>query len=575
MKRGSLLFATLFLLLVGTAVPVIGQERHVTVSDQSGRDQQIVLSGLKTAISIIQDITLRHASTPISKQLQLLSGRMSEAADGYGGLRTTGSPGQTEELSEILSEIRRDMRSILRELERIGEEDLAEDLSNTVDEMRRAIRMANELERESTPTRTVRFAVNNRDRYGKGSRTRNRIVEKDKTQDTRSSNRDRDDDTFWTESDIDWHRHASTFVGEFTHRWPFKETALYRPIPAFRYNRVEGLVLGVSRLPLDWSDYERGRVYGQVGYAFSLDDWRYEIGAETKLYHAYRRQDFDLKIGGSYRRNTNTSDLWKSSWVENTLAAGLFKYDFFDYYETEGWTAYLVGKMTPYVQFGIGYRDDEYRSLQNETSWSLFGGDPFRFNPSIQDGQMRTIVASLEGGRIRGYSYLPTGFSFRLDAEFGKGMGGDFSFNRYVGDLRSYARMGRHTGLSVRLRGGYSEGNVPVQKAFTLGGVGSVRAYSQNAIFGTRMLLANVEYTLYRPGFFDDLFDDVAFFGLFDAGWMNVGGFNEFSSDDIFSAAGFGISLDDRNLRLEIVWPLQDLGMGTDPSVWLRLNPTF
>jgi len=575
MKRGILLFATLFLLFAGTAKSGIGQERQVTVSDRSSTDQEVVLSALKAAISIIQDITLRHASTPISEQLQLLSGRMSNAADGYGGFRSVDSPLRAAELSEILFEIRRDMRSIMRELERIGEEELAEDLSDTVDEMRRAVRMARELERESTPTHTDRFADSEHERDGRNDRPRSRITVRDTDGETRSSRRDRDDDPFWKGRDIDWHRQASTFVGEFTHRWPFKETALYRPIPAFRYNRVEGLVLGVRRLPLDWSDYEQGRVYGQIGYAFSLDDWRYEIGAETKLSHSYRRRDFDLKIGGAYRRNTNTGDLWKSSWAENTLAAGLFRYDFFDYYETEGWTAYVVGKLTPFVQFGVGYRDDDYRTLQNETTWSLFGGDPFRFNPSIQDGQMRTVVASLEGGRIRGYSYLPTGFAFRFEAEFGKGMGGDFSFNRYVGDLRSYARMSRHTGLGLRLRGGYANGEVPVQKAFTLGGVGSVRAYSQNAIFGTRMLLANVEYTLYRPGFFDDLFDDMAFFGLFDAGWTNAGGVNEFKSDDVFSAAGFGISLDDRNIRLEIAWPLRDLGMGTDPSVWLRLNPTF
>ncbi|GMQ81146.1 MAG: hypothetical protein BMS9Abin05_0577 [Rhodothermia bacterium] len=575
MKRGILLFATLFLLFVGTAVPGMGQERQVKVSDRSTTDQEIVLSALKTAISIIQDITLRYASTPISEQLQLLSGRMSDAADGYGGFRSVDSPLQAVELSEILSEIRRDMRSILRELKRIGEEKLAKELSDTVDEMRRAVRIARELELESTPTRTDRFSEGEHERDRRSDRRRGRITVRDTDDETRLSKRDRNDDPFWKARDIDWHRQTSTFVGEFTARWPFKETALYRPIPAFRYNRVEGLVLGVRRLPLDWSDYERGRVYGQIGYAFSLDDWRYEIGAETKLNHSYRRMNFGLKIGGAYRKNTNTDDLWKSNWAENTLAASLFRYDFFDYYETEGWTAYVVGKLTPFVQFGVGYRDDDYRSLQNETTWSLFGGDPFRFNPSIQNGQMRTVVASLEGGRIRGYNYLPFGFAFRFEAEFGKGMGGDFSFNRYVGDLRSYARMSRHAGLSLRLRGGYTEGNVPVQKAFTLGGVGSVRAYSQNALFGTRMLLANVEYTLYRPGFFDDLFDDMAFFGLFDAGWTNSGGVNEFKSDDVFSAAGFGISLDDRNIRLEIAWPLQDLGMGTDPSVWLRLNPTF
>jgi len=145
-----------------------------------------------------------------------------------------------------------------------------------------------------------------------------------------------------------------------------------------------------------------------------------------------------------------------------------------------------------------------------------------------------------------------------------------------VGDLRTYARWGRNAGLNLRLRGGYIDGDViPVQKAFTMGGVGSVRAYPQNIFWGTRMLLANAEYTLYRQRFLDDILEDLAFFGLFDAGWTNAYGVNEFDTSDIFSAAGFGVSLDDRTVRLEIAWPLKDVGYGSDPSIWLRLNPTF
>ena len=188
---------------------------------------------------------------------------------------------------------------------------------------------------------------------------------------------------------------------------------------------------------------------------------------------------------------------------------------------------------------------------------------------------MKSVVTTLEGGLIRGYRSRPSGFAFRLEAEFGTGLGGDFSFNRYLGDLRTYARMGRYSGLSLRVRGGYVDGDVPVQKAFTLGGVGSVRAYAQNVFYGTRMLLANAEYTLYRQRLLDGVLDDFAVFGLFDAGWTNSAGINEFDTQNVFSAAGFGVSVDDRTIRIEVAWPLKDFGTGMDPSIWLRLNPTF
>lgn len=568
MKRGLFLFVCAMFLSTPIARNSLAQEREETVVNKASTEQEIVVSALRTAISIIQDITRRHAAAPISEQLKLLSGRMTTTADGFGGFRKSEPTTVSDQLSELLTDIRAEIKSIARDMDRRGEDRLADNLVEMVDELDRAIRMARNLERESTPVSNEWLAEGRHRTRDNNARDRERVRIK-------SENDNKNDGRFWRRSEFDWRRHSSAFVGEFTQSWPYREHALYRPIPAFRYNRVEGFVLGIRRLPLDWSDYEQGRVYGQIGYAFSLEDVRYEVGAETKLNHSYRDGDFDLKLGGAYRKNTTTRDLWKSSWAENTLAAGLFRHDFFDYYETEGWTAYAVGKLTPYLQFGVGYRDDEYRSLQRETTWSLFGGDAFRLNPSIQEGQMRSVVATLEGGRIRGYRYQPAGFAFRFEAEFGKGLGGDFSFNRYVGDIRTYARMSRHTGLSLRIRGGYADGNVPVQKAFTLGGVGSVRAYSQNVFYGTRMLLANVEYTLYRPDFFDDLFEDLAVFGLFDAGWTNTAGVNEVDLDDVFSAAGFGVSLDDRNIRLEIAWPLKDLGMGTEPSVWLRLNPTF
>ncbi len=563
MKRGGLLLIGCILLSVVSAPQILAQEREKEQSVATSSEQDVVISALKTAFSIIQDITRRHAGEPISEQLQLLSGRVSTATTGYGGFRPSDTSSGVVDLSDLLVEVRREIRSLARELDRRGEEDVADRLLGTIDEMDRAIRLAQELERESTPVRNGRDLDRDLSRIRISARYKDETNHRNDTE----SNRGR-----WN---VDWRRQSSAFVGEFTQRWPFGESAQYRPIPALRYTRVEGFVLGARRLPLDWSDYERGRIYGQVGYAFSLEDWRYEVGLETKIGPSYRDNDFDLKIGGAYRRDTGTPDLWKSSWAENTLAAGLFKHDFFDYYQTEGWTAYAVGKLTPYVQFSVGYRDDEYRSLTRETSWSLFGGDPFRLNPAIQEGQMKTVMATLEGGRIRGYRSQPAGFAFRLEAEFGKGLGGDFSFNRYIGDLRTYARIGRYSGLSLRVRGGYADGSVPFQKAFTLGGVGSVRAYGQNIFYGTRMLLANAEYTLYRQRMFDDILEDFAIFGLFDAGWTNAIGGDAFETGDVFSAAGFGVSLDDRTVRLEIAWPLKDVGTGLEPSIWLRLNPTF
>ena len=69
--------------------------------------------------------------------------------------------------------------------------------------------------------------------------------------------------------------------------------------------------------------------------------------------------------------------------------------------------------------------------------------------------------------------------------------------------------------------------------------------------------------------------NDLAILGLFDAGWTNSGGNNSFSFDDVIPAAGFGIAFDDRAFRLEVAWPLKNMGTGMDPAIWLRIAPTF
>jgi len=548
-----------------------------TVGDEQPPEYESVVSAVEAIVGILQNVTRRHAAQPVSDQLENITGRLSEAADvSYGGFR--GPDPLDHDVLDLLKEIERDLREIAETLKRQGDDDLARRLDDVLSEMHVAIRHLENEDEVMAQARTGKWYDSGW--YGRsGDGAGDRRDRDDDDEDYYDDDRHEDD---WKRDldDLSWNWNCchgtNHWIGGFTGRWPFHDRALYRTIPPVRYNRAEGFFLGIAHDPLEWSDYDRGRIYGQVGYAFGLEDWRYEVGAETRLTGGRPSRVFDLKIGGAYHLNTATKDLWKSSWAENTLAAGLFRHDFFDYYQTEGWTAYLVGRFTPYIQFSAGYREDEYDTLQRNVTWSLFGGDPFRANPAIRDGRMHSLVFALEGGRVRSMRYRPIGAAFRLEAEVGQGLGGEFDFSRYSGDVRTYTRISRYSGLNLRFRGGFTEGDVPVQKAFTIGGIGSVRAYDQNIFIGTRMLLANAELELYDPDIADWLFDDVTIFGLFDAGWTNTAaGRNDFRMDDVIPAAGFGIALDDRHIRFELAWPLRDLGTGREPTLWLRLNPTF
>jgi len=588
MKR--IFTAAIFLVVLGILKPASAQEKPVATIPA---EYESVVSTVQRVISLLGDVTQRHATDPISDQILSIIDRLTLSGPATGGFRAVS---MEDDLIRVLKDVQRELESISRSLERRGEDDLSDRLNDAVRDLDKAIAEAGD---------DVRIRRNSAEDYEITSdkdRVRIRTTDEgwwdddDKWEKSTAKKRTRkfldrlngisihseednndEDEARKRNWDPRIHRYTAgtSFAGELRARWPFRENGLYREIESIRYNRVEGLFLGVARDPLEWHESDRGRFFGQFGYGFGSKDWQYEIGAESRFGSMYKNDDFDVKIGGSYHKNTTTDDLWKSSWAENSAAAFFFEHDFFDYYHTEGWTGYAVSRITRFAQLSVGYRADQYSSLSNETSWSLFGNNDFRPNPSIVEGDMRSIVMSLEGGQVRSFNDRPRGGAVRLEAEIGQGLGGDFDFSRFVGDVRSYVMLTQDTGLSLRFRGGFTEGTVPVQKAFTMGGVGSVRSYNQNSFLGTRMLMANAELALYEPAILDELIGDMAILGLFDAGWTNSFGTNSFEMDDVIASAGFGLAFDDRAFRLEVTWPTKDVGTGMQPSVWLRIAPSF
>lgn len=370
------------------------------------------------------------------------------------------------------------------------------------------------------------------------------------------------------------HRQVGAFAGDVSSAWPFRrERALYPSTPAVRYNRVEGFVLGVQRHPMHWGDSDDHRIYGQVGYAFALKRLRYAAGFELRI-DSQQDDRYGLKVGALYRRNTATNDAWKTSWLENSLAASLFNIDSFDYHEVQGWTLYATHRFTRYAQLTTGFRTEDYSSLQQETTWSLFGGRGFTTNPAIDAGYYNTFVLALEGGRVDDFDDTPRGGAFRLEAELGQGFGNPIAFNRYQADGRAYVPVTPFSTLGLRLRGGYATDGAPLQKRFSIGGIGSVRSYPQNGFEGTRTLVGNAEYIVDDVELFDSVFDDLTLIGFIDAGWVGRAN-TRFSVDDVLPAAGFGIGFGERAIRVDVSWPLRNVTGDTTPSVWLRISPSF
>ena len=90
-------------------------------------------------------------------------------------------------------------------------------------------------------------------------------------------------------------------------------------------------------------------------------------------------------------------------------------------------------------------------------------------------------------------------------------LGSDFDFRRHIVSGRARVRLSPHQEFGARVIGGWSDGVLPPQRQFAIGGLGSVHGYGFKEAVGSSLALVNLEYAIgWRNG--------LKVFGLFDAG---------------------------------------------------------
>ncbi len=344
----------------------------------------------------------------------------------------------------------------------------------------------------------------------------------------------------------------------------------------FRYNRVEGIFLGLgSEKKYYWDGSKRWNAYGSVGWGFKSHRWRYNLGLTRQF--ALANDDANssglFEIGAEGHSLTDSKDQWIIGLHENTAAALLIHEDFRDYYGREGFvlhTAYSTQQGDVTGQLKAEYLIDRYASLANRTEWSIFGGNKvFRANSAIDEGAMRSFLASGGLSTVTRTSYGQEGWSIYGTAEYArKSWGGIFSFSQLVADIRRYQPVSLYNNFNIRLRVGTSRGSVPLQKAFELGGLSTLHARPFKSEIGNRMILVNAEYII-NGDFLHDLdfwpswlMRGINFLVLADAGLIRsvapgegwTSGFEKIRFSEFKSDLGFGVANRNGSFRLAFVW---------------------
>ena len=327
--------------------------------------------------------------------------------------------------------------------------------------------------------------------------------------------------------------------------------------PALDYNRVDLLRLGVA-VQVQNPSTMAPRVGGRFEYSTGRRRGLFGLQLEQPLLRRSR-----LAVGISASRRTDHSELQQVDDVENSLALLIARQDYRDYFEREGFGAYLAWRVPDFSVVSVRVRRDTYRSLtlQGRTRSLFDRREALRDNPPVDEGEIHSVLLRLER-QTRRTSRTRAGFYHWVELErAGYGMGGDFGYTRALADLRSVVRLSPTATLALRAVGGTTlAGELPAQKEFTAGGADGLRAHAFAEYRGNQLLLGQAEFATalwrVRPSGFDAGVHAIAFL---DAGraWDDPGRAWRPAGQHLQVDGGLGLTTSEDNLRVYLARSLQ------------------
>mgnify|MGYP006277051227 CR=1 FL=1 len=333
------------------------------------------------------------------------------------------------------------------------------------------------------------------------------------------------------------------------------------------YQRVDGALLGLVprlRSGQPWSP----SVEGMFLYGFSSERWSSRLSLVQPL-----------APGGRVRAHVAVYDMSDTmnrtgvGAVENSLSTLMFREDNLDWFRREGLTWGLEADVPERLLARVEIRSDTYGSLDRRVIAGWWGREDFLPNPAVDEGLMRSVFARLRVGTDLDHLWL------EFETSDDDLLPSEFDFTRLTAQYRGRLRLGRDGHLDLRLRYGTAlSGELPRQRRYLAGGIGTVRGYRyQSLLFGAdpdavyggeQQLLANAELVL------DE--DDFGFAFFADAGQVWVDRDDPIDLSDMVSSIGVGLLLDqdddDGGLRADLIRPLERDG---DLMVQLRLRRPF
>jgi len=355
------------------------------------------------------------------------------------------------------------------------------------------------------------------------------------------------------------------------------------------FSPVDGFVpsLGFGAAVFNHDSFNHAFVAGHISARLGSNSVGYALGFERPFFASQK-----LYVGGELRDLTASDDQWQLTSTEASLAAIGPRRSFRDYYRRRGLQISSAYRVLPNVELLGAWRNEREEPLIVQSDFSVWNDDdPFRTNRPAINGRLSSIVigATATNESFERESLESTYRRHQLDSLFGQRVHGpdgendmtrrwrvdwtseisspgalqsDFDFQRHIISGRAEVPLTAHQDFNVRVIGGWSDGVLPPQRQFGVGGVGSVHGYDFKEQIGDTMALLNMEYTLGDRT------------GLRAIGFMDIGKAT-FRQDtiswDALKGVGFGFGISD--FRLDFGYKLN--AVPSSLQVTLRFVRTF
>ncbi|MFC1559046.1 BamA/TamA family outer membrane protein [Gemmatimonadota bacterium] len=337
----------------------------------------------------------------------------------------------------------------------------------------------------------------------------------------------------WDRGSRDYNRN---YYRRYTHH-NFLETGSF-PLGGLAYNRVDGITLQgeIFNNSFDW-DRAASSFYGGAGYGFKSKRLYYRLGLNR-----FWLPRTPIEIGIGAYKQLESEDTWTIKPNENDFHAFFVNYDWYDYYQVEGFGGLVRFSPQRWVSLGARYVQETETPVIKTTDWSLFGGDrEFRDNEWLttwDPDPLNRVYNPADPGDLKRWIYFlhvdmtswgrsRPGKGLILDASLEQveheSNGAVFNYERLQAQLQAYLSLSRIDHIALRVRMGSTKSDdgfedmIPVQHRYYMGGIGSLRGYAFKQFTGNRFFLATAEYTLGADSW-TPFFSDLALTVFFDYG---------------------------------------------------------